>query len=161
MRADTVDTSVAERLERRAPDPRSDYGALLEMQRLSWGINFPDTAFCDEAFRRSLRAGIRRGEVHVYELDGTVVAWLWLDTSTPSISGHVRHIQVCRSQWGYGLGYRIMQDAVAMCIEAHCRALTLNVTKSNVRAMALYARLGFIKHKDHGDRQFMELTLGD
>jgi ribosomal protein S18 acetylase RimI-like enzyme len=155
----TYDIAQVESLVRRAPDLAQDYPALLRMQRLSWEVNFPDLAFDDQTFVHSLRASSQLGQIYIYEVESTLVGWLWLDTSTPRISGHVRHIQVAQPFWGRGLGKRLLQDAIALCIEAHCRAVTLNVTKSNQRAMALYRSLGFLKLRDDEDRQFMELPL--
>lgn len=138
-----------------------DYDRLLAMQRLSWEINFPRHLFSEALFRGSLRDGARRGEVFIYEADqpeDEIVGWLWLDFSDPE-TVHIRHIQVEKAYWGRGFGRAIMQDAIALCTAQGYRAITLNVTKSNARAMALYAHLGFVVEEDNQDRQFMRLEL--
>jgi ribosomal protein S18 acetylase RimI-like enzyme len=138
-----------------------DYEQLLAMQRLSWQINFPRHIFSEALFRGSLRDGARRGEVFVYEADQPeeeIVGWLWLDFSDPEIV-HIRHIQVEQAYWGRGLGRAILEDAIALCTAQGYRAITLNVTKSNARAMALYAHLGFVVEEDNQERQFMRLEL--
>ncbi|MFO7918937.1 MAG: GNAT family N-acetyltransferase [Anaerolineae bacterium] len=146
-------------MERRALDIERDYEALLNMQRLSWEINFPTLEFNDKAFRRSLHDAARREEVYVYEIDDEPVGWLWLDLRTPSHGGHVRHIQVKRARWGRGIGRTIMEDAISLCQEKGCPHITLNVTKSNTRAVSLYRHLGFEAVDDRGERMRMKLEL--
>lgn len=145
-------------MERRAADYRRDTERLLAMQRLSWEINFPGRAFRESSFRMSLRAGIDHGDVFVYEEAGEVVGWLWLDRYDAGII-HIRHIQVARDHWGVGIGRRIMEDAIATATSEGRRAVTLNVTKSNRRAVSLYEHLGFRVISDEGERQRMKLDL--
>jgi GNAT superfamily N-acetyltransferase len=139
-------------MERRAADYRCDAERLLAMQRVSWEINFPGRGFRESSFRMSLRAGIDHGDVFVYEDAGDVVGWLWLDRYEAGIV-HIRHIQVAQERWGEGLGRRIMEDAIATALDEGRRAVTLNVTKSNRRAVSLYAHLGFRVTSDDGERQ--------
>ena len=145
-------------LKRRPVDLDSDYPLLLAMQRLSWRINFPGTLFQEAAFLASLHAGHRRDLIYVYEMEGEIVGWLWLD-STSRNRVHIRHIQVRQSRWGQGLGRYLMEDAIRLCRRLGCRTLTLNVTKANERAMALYEHLGFDITEDYGERQRMRLDL--
>jgi GNAT superfamily N-acetyltransferase len=145
-------------MKRRMLDWRRDYDQLLAMQRLSWEINFPGREFSEAAFDVQLRFGAHDNEVYIYELEGQLVGWLWLDWSVQR-AGHIRHIQVEEAYWGQGLGRQILEDAIALCLQRDCRTLTLNVTKSNARAMTLYAHLGFVVADDHGDRQRMRLDL--
>jgi ribosomal protein S18 acetylase RimI-like enzyme len=148
-------------MERRRLDFERDYETLLGMQRLSWEINFPKLDFNRKSFRRSLRGAARREEVYVYEIDGELVGWLWLDLRTPSLGGHVRHIQVKESHWGRGIGRAIMEDAISLCVERGCPHVTLNVTKSNTRALSLYRDLGFETVNDRGERMRMKRELQD
>ena len=136
-----------------------DYGELLAMQRVSWKINFGDDSFSEDAFGASLRSAVRRNGVWVYEEDGDLVGWLWLDVHSPYIGVHIRHIQVRKAHWGRGIGRRIMEDAIAICVKRGHHKLTLNVTKSNLRAMRLYASLGFAIDEDRGARQSMKLDI--
>ncbi|MBM3188332.1 MAG: GNAT family N-acetyltransferase [Chloroflexi bacterium] len=144
---------------RRALDMERDYPTLLAMQRLSWEINFPRLDFSGSAFRRSLESGARHDEIYVYEAEGEIVAWLWLDVAAPGRNGHIRHIQVAQSYWGMQVGRQLIDDAVAVCLERGCRSLTLNVTKANERAMSLYQSVGFVVVEDNGERQRMRLAL--
>ena len=146
-------------MKRRAPDFDNDYEQLLAAQRLSWKINFLGQRFSESVFRVSLRAGAQRGEIQVYEVEDELIGWLWLQVKSRRVRGHVKHIQVEESHWGEGWGRRIMLDAIAMCVDRGCRAVTLNVTKSNARAMALYTNLGFVVAEQQGTRQRMRLGL--
>ncbi len=148
-------------MERRALDIERDYETLLDMQRISWEINFPTLEFNEKAFRRSLRGAVRREEVYIYEIDDKLVGWLWLDLRAPSSGGHVRHIQVKRCRWGQGIGRAIMEDAISLCRDRSCPHITLNVTKANARAVSLYKHLGFEPVNDRGERMRMKLELED
>lgn len=144
---------------RRPVDPVRDFAQLLEMQRQSFRINFPGSQVRSFYFRASLRESARRGDVYAYDLEGELVGWLWLDRSAERV-GHIRHIQVAEAHWGKGLGRQILQDAIRMFASEGRAEVTLNVTKANKRAMALYESTGFTIARDHGDRQFMNLSLG-
>lgn len=146
-------------MERRLLEFERDREKLVLMQRLSREINFPGLAYNEQAFRQSLCSAVRRGQIYVYEIDGELVGYLWVDLAKPKTGAHVRHVQVAEAHWGEGLGRAIMEDAIAMCTERRCQAITLNVTKSNRRAVSLYSRLGFVPVEDHGDRQRMRLVL--
>jgi ribosomal protein S18 acetylase RimI-like enzyme len=142
----------------RAVDLDRDYDRLLAMQRLNWEINFPGQALSEDALRGSLRVAVQRGDVCVYEEAGELVGWLWLDWHD-AVAGHIRHIQVEQAHWGRGVGRALLEDAVKLCVARGRRALTLTVTKSNARAMALYAHMGFVVVRDEAARQRMRLEL--
>ena len=147
-------------MRRRTLDFVNDYDRILEMQRLSWVINFPDVHFSEDAFRASLRSADRRHEVHVYEAGADeIVGWLWLSVADRRGSAHIRHVQVSQAHWGRRLARRILRDAIQLCECKGCLELTLNVTKANQRVMALYCGLGFVRIRDEGDRQLMSLDL--
>ena len=148
-------------MQRRLAEFERDCEKLLSMQRVSREINFSGLPYSEQAFRHSLRSGTRRGQVYVYEIGGELMGYLWIDLTKPETGGHVRHVQVTKEHWGEGLGRAIMEDAIAMCIERGCKAVTLNVTKSNVRAVSLYSHLGFAPVEDKGNRQRMRLGLMD
>ncbi|MBN1400912.1 MAG: GNAT family N-acetyltransferase [Anaerolineae bacterium] len=147
-------------MDRRLVDVDRDYEQLLAMQRRSWEINFPGELFYEAAFMGSLRSSARRGQVYVYEMEGSLVGWLWLDLSPSHDHAHIRHIQVEEAYWGQGIGKAIVEDAIAICAQRRREEITLNVTKANERAMALYAGLGFVLDEDDGARQRMRLTIG-
>ena len=150
-----------ETLQRRNAQLTRDISALLELQRASWAINFPKEQFSEAASRHVLERGLQRDLIYVYEHQGELVGWLWLDLKGAWGVPHVRHIQVVSEQWGRGYGAAIMRDAITIVAEHGLKALTLNVTKSNVRAMQLYAVLGFRIDQDNGERQRMRLCLDD
>ena len=102
-------------MKRRLVDINRDCARILTLQRLSWQINFPERRFSEGAFRASLGSGVLRAQVYVYEIDREIVGWLWLDLSGPD-SGHIRQIQVEKARWGEGLGRRIVQDAMRLCL---------------------------------------------
>ena len=148
-------------IKRRSLDLAQDYDILLEMEKLSWEINFPQFSFSEKGFRVSLISGVqaRYEEIYVYERGNELVGWLWLDLSAPRKGGHIRRVQVKKEYWGQGLGRQILWDAISICAERGCRAVTLNVTKSNERAVRLYTGLGFTVVEDFGERQSMRLEI--
>jgi ribosomal protein S18 acetylase RimI-like enzyme len=148
-------------MERRQVDPVADYAALADMQRRSWEINFPGEVFVEPAFRESLRIGAERDDLFAYTEQGRLVGWLWLDWRFGRRRVHIRHIQVAEEYWGQGYGKRIITDAIALARQRGRTVISLNVTKSNVRAMRLYAGLGFRVYREFGPRQEMRLDLGE
>lgn len=146
-------------MNRRLVDFERDYVTLLEMHRRSWIINFPGEPFYEDAFRVSLRSDVRQGQVYAYEDDEGLIGWLWLDIDPRRRAAHIKHIQVVEARWGQGFGRQIVEDAIDLAEHAGCRILTLNVTKSNARAMSLYASLGFEVAQDQDARQRMRLML--
>jgi len=76
---------------------------------------------------------------------------------------HIRHLQVAEPYWGRGYGRYLVQEAFRMAREKGRTEITLNVTKSNERAMRLYAGCGFVTKQDLGDRLHMrrDLTVDD
>jgi ribosomal protein S18 acetylase RimI-like enzyme len=146
-------------LVRRPAREATDVDLLIAMQIESYAINFPEMTFREHFFRPWLSSGIHRREVWVYTLGDEVVGWLWLELKRPRRGAHIVHVQVATEHWGRGIGRRILEDSIAQARAAGRRHLTLTVTKSNARAMALYAHLGFSVSEDMGDRQTMLLEL--
>jgi ribosomal protein S18 acetylase RimI-like enzyme len=136
-----------------------DYRALLALELASWSINFPGEPFSESAFRYSLEAGLRYHRMYVYEHDGQLIGWLWLDFNSSWDAVHIRHVQVAEPFWGRGGGASLLRDAIKESREAGRTAITLNVTKANLRAMHLYRAAGFVLDQDNGDRQRMRLEL--
>lgn len=146
-------------LKRRRARLPEDSVDLLEMQRLSWRINFPDQPFSRDAFLSALERGVYVDRMYVYECRGDIVAWLWLSFRWPRSQAHVRHIQVAKEYWGRGIGRRVMEEAMEICRRKDCDYVTLNVTKSNERAMRLYRGLGFTVVRSDAQRQYMRCPL--
>ncbi len=145
-------------LRRDAVRLASDYDAILTMHKISLTINFADPRLSETAFQSSLADAIERGVVFAYRIGEELYGWLWLAYMDES-RVHVRQIEVVKRYWGQGVGKTIMRDAIAMAIEQGCRMMTLNVTKSNQRAVGLYSGLGFEVVEDKGARQLMRLDL--
>lgn len=145
-------------MNRRPMRYAQDVDTLLEMHRRSWEINFPGRRFDPWAFKASLESSASRDEVVIYEEGDAIVAWLWLAFPGRD-TAHIRHIQVAEDHWGQGIGRRVMLDAIAAARARGRRILTLMVTKSNERAMALYRGLTFTVERDEGERQRMRLDL--
>lgn len=146
-------------MEKRPFDYARDIECIVAMQQRSFEINFPGELFYEPAFRDSLRHLGRDEVVWVYEDGDQIVGWVWLDLGQGRRRIHVRQLQVLEERWGQGIGRHIMEEAIALCRELERTELTLNVTKSNARAMALYRSLGFQKVTDWGERQFMRLVV--
>ena len=159
MGSDAVDPPNSPSLARRPAREGSDIDVLTAMQSESYAINFPEQTFREALFRPWLGSGIRRGEVWIYTVGGETVGWLWMDLARPRRQAHIVHVQVATAAWGRGLGRRIVEDGIAQARAAGRTRVTLSVTKSNARAMALYRRLGFRVLEDQGDRQMMALEL--
>lgn len=135
-----------------------DYLHLLEMQLESYAINFPGQELEELWFHHALETAGRSGCVWVYEQSARIIGWLWLDKKSLGVL-HISHIQVDRRYWGCGLGRQMMRDAIQLALDEGRTSITLNVTKSNVRAIALYSALGFQPDQDNGERQLMRLRL--
>ncbi|NLV73607.1 MAG: GNAT family N-acetyltransferase [Chloroflexi bacterium] len=139
-------------------DLKRDYPKLLTMQKQSYQINFPGSELEEIWFRSALEMAKYDGSVTIYESGQALVGWLWLtDVSDEAL--HIRHIQVNQAYWGRGIGRWLVEQAIAAAREMHKQAVTLNVTKSNLRAMALYHRMGFRTDHDYGERLAMRLEL--
>ena len=148
-------------MERRVVDLRRDYPALLALQRQSWGINFPGEPFVESAFRHALERSASSGNVYVYQEGQELVGWLWLDWRVGRERAHIRHLQVAEAYWGRGVGRELVEDAFRLARAKGRREITLNVTKSNERAMQLYASSGFVIKQDMGDRLYMGCNLAN
>jgi len=146
-------------MERRGIKLPNDLEPLVALQKESWRINFPDLSFDEQIFKDVLERALRKELIYIYTEKEQIIAWLWLDLTQTVRTGHIRHLQVVRTHWGRGLGKRLLSDAIEISRERGKRWLTLNVTKSNERAMALYVHAGFQVVTDYGDRQFMRLAL--
>jgi GNAT superfamily N-acetyltransferase len=146
-------------MERRPAHLPDDLAELLAMQQASWEINFPGEPFSESVFRHALERAVPTGDILVYIEDGVIVGWLWLDWRVGRERAHIRHLQVAEPWWGRGYGRMLVQDAICLARDKGRSELTLNVTKTNARAMQLYASAGFVIRQDMGDRQHMSCDL--
>ncbi|MCM2580515.1 GNAT family N-acetyltransferase [Streptomyces meridianus] len=58
-------------------------------------------------------------------------------------TGDVQTIATARSQWGTGLGARLLTELLAAATAFECREVLLEVRVDNTRAQRLYGRFGF------------------
>ncbi len=79
------------------------------------------------------------------EIDGVAVGLLGAVGSSLPRLRHAAgvYIGVLRSYWGRGVGSALLTEALAWAPSAGISRLELFVMKDNVRAIALYERLGF------------------
>jgi ribosomal protein S18 acetylase RimI-like enzyme len=145
-------------MRRRSMQFVRDYAELLAMQRVSYALNFPGQELQEPWLRSALMAAERDKRVWIYEQGRTIIGWLWLDWDEPGAL-HITHIQVLEGCWGQGTGRRMLADAAFMAKRAGRSAITLNVTKANARALALYRDLGYVVISEYDDRQLMCLDL--
>lgn len=64
--------------------------------------------------------------------------WLILD------EGHITNIAVHPDYRGIGIGNEIVKALIRICIAENINALTLEVRKSNLAAIKLYSKFGFV-----------------
>lgn len=64
--------------------------------------------------------------------------WLILD------EGHITNIAVHPDYRGIGIGNEIVKALIKICIAENINALTLEVRKSNLAAIKLYSKFGFV-----------------
>lgn len=148
--------------ECRRVDLDRDYDLLADLQAQSWDINFPGELFVEPAFRDAVEHGLRNNDdLWAYIEGDQFVGWIWLQWMMGGRRVHIRHIQVVGEHWGKGYGRRMLCDAIRWALEKRCTTMSLNVTRSNERAMRLYAGLGFRASRTMGSRQEMRLELGD
>lgn len=69
--------------------------------------------------------------------------WLILD------EGHITNIAVDKEYRGLGIGNKLLEGLIQLCIDRNIRAMTLEVRKSNEVAKSLYKKYGF---KEYGIR---------
>jgi GNAT superfamily N-acetyltransferase len=149
-------------MECRRVDLDRDYDLLAELQAQSWEINFPGELFVEPLFRDAVQHGLRNNDdLWAYIDEGEFVGWIWLQWLMGGRRVHIRHIQVVETHWGNGYGKRMIGDAIHWALERRCTTMSLNVTRSNERAMRLYASLGFEASRAMGPRQEMRLDLRD
>lgn len=87
--------------------------------------------------------GLRTRDAHLFTptLDGEELGLLWLATDRPVV--YIYDVELREELRGRGLGRAVMEAAVGWAAERGAPALGLNVFGHNVRARALYDRLGF------------------
>lgn len=127
-------------------------GDARHLQRMCWPHRSLDS-ITEMLHRAEKLAFTRRGLGVVAERDERVCAFglLTLWPRTAEISDLIVH-----EAWrGQGIGSQIIAYLGTMARELSAHILEIGVAQSNVRALALYQRLGFIEHHT------IELDLGN
>jgi ribosomal protein S18 acetylase RimI-like enzyme len=119
--------------------------------RRGWPVDRPAALAVDAsafpAFWRLDRDGLREA-VHATPVarfrvgtDGGVVAYAI--TGRAGDRGYVQRLAVRPDHAGHGFGAALVVDGLRWLREAHAREAVVNTQTDNVRALALYERLGF------------------
>ena len=99
-----------------------------------------------EQTRAFVRRNIETGNPQLVAIDGPTVAG-WCDVVAPGrdVMNHVGILGIAlHPDWhGRGLGERLMRDAIEAAWSFGLRRIELGVFSHNVRAQALYRKLGF------------------
>ncbi len=123
-----MNVSVREMLE-------SDIDRVLEIEKESFSPPWSREAFLLELTKNILAKYI------VVEVDGKVVGyggiWLILD------EGHITNIAIDKEYRGLGLGDKLLEGLIQLCIDRDIKVITLEVRKSNEVAKELYKKHGF------------------
>lgn len=123
-----MNVSVREMLE-------SDIDRVLEIEKESFSPPWSREAFLLELTKNILAKYI------VVEVDGKVVGyggiWLILD------EGHITNIAIDKEYRGLGLGDKLLEGLIQLCVDRDIKVITLEVRKSNEVAKELYKKHGF------------------
>lgn len=134
-----------------------DIPKVLEIERASfpcpWG---------EWAFRVELKPP---GYAFVYELSGEVIGYAVLRIVRDE--GHLLNIAVAPEKRRQGIGMELLRFCINLCVKKGVKELWLEVRESNLGAISLYTKLGFIKvgirrryYQDTGEDAFiMRLRL--
>lgn len=119
----------------------TDLDRIMEIENKTFSPPWSREAFLLELTKNLLAkylVGIVNGDVAGY---GGI--WLIID------EGHITNIAVDERYRGLGVGNKILEGLVQLCIDRGLRAMTLEVRKSNEIAKSLYKKYGF---KEYGIR---------
>ncbi|WP_340695865.1 ribosomal protein S18-alanine N-acetyltransferase [Hydrogenobacter thermophilus] len=116
------------------PMQKEDIDAVVEINR----ENFTTDAWSRSAFEREF--SLNYSHKYVLELDGNVIGyfilWVIYDTAT------LMNFAIKKSYWGMGYGKKLLSFLVDS-FKDKVSSISLDVRKSNIRAIRLYKSLGF------------------
>ncbi|NLW22144.1 MAG: ribosomal protein S18-alanine N-acetyltransferase [Tissierellia bacterium] len=119
----------------------SDLDRVMEIENKTFNPPWSREAFLLEITKNLLAKYI------VATVDGDIAGyggiWLILD------EGHITNIAVDEKYRRMGVGSKILEGLIQLCIDRNIGAITLEVRKSNEIAQALYKKYGF---KEYGIR---------
>ena len=113
----------------------SDIDRIVEIEQESFSPPWSREAFLLELTKNILAKYI------VVEVEDRVVGyggiWLIID------EGHITNIAIDKEYRGLGLGNKLLEGLIQLCIDRDIKAITLEVRKSNEIAKGLYKKDGF------------------
>ena len=113
----------------------SDLDRIMEIEKSTFSTPWSRESFIMELTKNLLAKYI------VAEIDDYVVGyggiWLIID------EGHITNIAVYEKYRGLGVGSKLLEGLVNLCIDRNIRAMTLEVRRSNEVAKSLYKKYGF------------------
>ena len=117
---------------------KTDLDRIMEIEEST----FP-TPWSRESFELELTKNLLARYI-VAEIDNYVVGyggiWLIID------EGHITNIGVEKEYRGLGIGNRLLEGLIQLCIDRNIRAMTLEVRRSNEVAKSLYKKCGFAEY---------------
>jgi putative acetyltransferase len=121
------------------PYTPADENAAIELWRRTWAQHYPHIDFnarvgwWRERWRNEL---VPVAEIVMAEMDGDVAGFVTVDPKTQ----YLDQIVVAPERWGSGIARALLDEAK----RRSPAGLTLLVNKDNARAIAFYAKYGFI-----------------
>ena len=120
-------------------DATRDREAAIDLWRATWQVAFPSIDFAARLpWWRERWVGELEPTFRILsgDLDGSLAGFTVVDVA----AGYLDQIVVGERAWGSGLARALMEDAKTACPAG----LKLDVNKDNARAVAFYAREGFV-----------------
>lgn len=115
----------------------SDLDRIMEIENKTFTPPWSREAFLLELNKNLLAKYI------VGMVDGDIAGyggiWLIID------EGHITNIAVEEKYRGLGVGKKIVEGLINLCVDRGLRAMTLEVRKSNEIAKSLYKKYGFVE----------------
>lgn len=112
-----------------------DIGDVLDVENTSFTTPWSKDAFTIEITKNTLAKYL------VAEVDGKVIGyggiWFIID------EGHITNIAVLKRYRGFGIGNKLVEGLIELCMDRNVNAMTLEVRKSNEIAKSLYKKYGF------------------
>lgn len=83
-----------------------------------------------------------QAEFYVLECDGTVAAYMGMHIVLDEC--YIANVAVSKDFRKRGFGQKLVENAITVCADKGCSFITLEVRVSNLAAIALYEKCGFI-----------------
>lgn len=115
----------------------SDLDRIMEIEKSTFTTSWSRQSFVLELKQNLLAkyiVGVVDGDVAGY---GGI--WLIID------EGHITNIAVEEKYRGLGVGNKILEGLIQLCMDKNVNALTLEVRESNEVAKSLYKKHGFVE----------------